>query len=226
MNVNYSILKYLGDTDKIRYLNWSKYILDHLVANKIYWDEHPTRYFPGSLLFLMLLYVDRFIIEEVRAQREIPILKGWTTNMLSTREKLEFFKGRIGSFGNNQPVAVSSGSKKPKMENSVPVDTENDKGSEPNSKKENYVLVDTENHKVAKPDPKKKCLMELASASINLVLAYIDFGKKHEAAIKHFPNNEKNRKLKDAMMICDEQKLHSKVINKGQGLSFSQDEEY
>uniref|UniRef100_A0A803MIX1 Uncharacterized protein n=1 Tax=Chenopodium quinoa TaxID=63459 RepID=A0A803MIX1_CHEQI len=63
----------------------------------------------------VLLYVDRFVIEEVRAQREIPILKGWTTNMLSTREKLEFFKGRIGSFGNSQPVAVSSGSNKPKM---------------------------------------------------------------------------------------------------------------
>uniref|UniRef100_A0A803MLV0 RNase H type-1 domain-containing protein n=1 Tax=Chenopodium quinoa TaxID=63459 RepID=A0A803MLV0_CHEQI len=115
MNVNYSIMRYLGETDKIRYLNWSKYILDHLMTNKIDWDKRPTRYFPGSLVFLMLLYVDRFVIEEVRAQREIPILKGWTTNMLSTREKLEFFKGRIESFGNSQLVAVYSGSKKPKM---------------------------------------------------------------------------------------------------------------
>uniref|UniRef100_A0A803MRY6 Arabidopsis retrotransposon Orf1 C-terminal domain-containing protein n=1 Tax=Chenopodium quinoa TaxID=63459 RepID=A0A803MRY6_CHEQI len=119
MNVNHKIMKYLGDTDKIKDLNWSKYILDCLVANKIYWDELPTRYFLGSLLFLMLLNVDRFLTKEVRAKREIPILKGWTTNMLSTHEKLEFFKGRIGSFGNSQPVAGYSSSKKPKMMNGV-----------------------------------------------------------------------------------------------------------
>ncbi|XP_021753148.1 uncharacterized protein LOC110718592 [Chenopodium quinoa] len=56
--------------------------------------------------------------------------------------------------------------------------------------------------------------MELATASTNLVLAYMDFSEKHETAVKYFPNNEKIQKLKeDAMTVCDEQK-------------FSQDEQY
>ncbi|KAL2945283.1 hypothetical protein RDABS01_006041 [Bienertia sinuspersici] len=218
MNVNHWILRYLGDVDRIKNLNWSKFILDCLVDSKKYWDKLPSRYFPGSLLFLMLLYVDRFVIEDVRVEREFPILKGWTTNMLTTRERIEIFKGRLGLFGSvgdkNEPksgVSCSSGKKsvsEPKMEKFVSSHLGEDEDIE-------------------EEDPKKKCLMELATASTNLVLAYMDFGKKHEAAIKLFPNNEKIRKLKqDAMLICDEQKLHSEVSNEGETLSFSQDEEY
>ncbi|KAL2939115.1 hypothetical protein RDABS01_022564 [Bienertia sinuspersici] len=193
MNVNHWILRYLGDVDRIKNLNWSKFILDCLVDSKKYWDELPSRYFPGSLLFLMLLYVDRFVIEDVRVEREIPILKG---------DKNEPKSG----------VSCSSGKKsvsEPKMEKFVSSHLGEDEDIE------------------EEEDPKKKCLMELATASTNLVLAYMDFGKKHEAAIKLFPNNEKIRKLKqDAMLICDEQKLHSEVSNEGETLSFSQDEEY
>uniref|UniRef100_A0A803MD13 Uncharacterized protein n=1 Tax=Chenopodium quinoa TaxID=63459 RepID=A0A803MD13_CHEQI len=86
-----------------------------LCQAKIKWDELPTRYFLGSLLFLMLLYIDHYVIEEVRANRETPILKGWTTNMLSSREKLEIFKGRLGIFDKNLKVVGPSGSKQPKM---------------------------------------------------------------------------------------------------------------
>uniref|UniRef100_A0A803NDD1 Uncharacterized protein n=1 Tax=Chenopodium quinoa TaxID=63459 RepID=A0A803NDD1_CHEQI len=74
MNINYEIFTFLSDVDEIKDLNWSKYILDSL-----------------------LLYVDQFVLEEVRAAREIPILKGWTTVMLSICEKLEIFKGRLGN---------------------------------------------------------------------------------------------------------------------------------
>ncbi|XP_021742778.1 uncharacterized protein LOC110708862 [Chenopodium quinoa] len=119
-NVNHDVLRYLSNVAKIKDLNWSKFILDSLVKAKIKWDELPTRYFPGSLLFLMLLYVDHFVIEEVRAKRETLVLKGWTTNMLSSREKLEIFKGRLGIFDKNLKVVGPSGSKQPKMETSVP----------------------------------------------------------------------------------------------------------
>lgn len=44
---------------------------------------------------ITLFYVDRFEIEDIRAEREVPVLKGWTTNMLATREKLEMAKGRL-----------------------------------------------------------------------------------------------------------------------------------
>uniref|UniRef100_A0A803N740 Uncharacterized protein n=1 Tax=Chenopodium quinoa TaxID=63459 RepID=A0A803N740_CHEQI len=74
-NVNHDILRYLTSVAKIKDLNWLKFILDSLVKAKIKWDELPTRYFPGSFLFLMLLYVDQFVIEEVRAKRETPVLK-------------------------------------------------------------------------------------------------------------------------------------------------------
>ena len=69
--------------------------------------------------------------------------------------------------------------------------------------------------------------MELATASTNLVLAYMDFSEKHEFAVKYFPNNEKIQKLKeDAMTVCDEQKISSKALTEDIPLSFSQDEQY
>ena len=55
MNINSDILTFLSDVDKIKDLNWSKYILDSLVKGKLLWEERPTRSFPGSLLFLMVL---------------------------------------------------------------------------------------------------------------------------------------------------------------------------
>uniref|UniRef100_A0A803MR79 Uncharacterized protein n=1 Tax=Chenopodium quinoa TaxID=63459 RepID=A0A803MR79_CHEQI len=105
MNINSDILTFLSDVDKIKDLNWSKYILDSLVKGKLLWEERPTRSFPGSLLFLM----------EVRAAREIPILKGWTTAMLSTREKLELFKGRLGNIRAKKLDVGSSSMTQPKM---------------------------------------------------------------------------------------------------------------
>uniref|UniRef100_A0A803MU23 Aminotransferase-like plant mobile domain-containing protein n=1 Tax=Chenopodium quinoa TaxID=63459 RepID=A0A803MU23_CHEQI len=65
MNINSDILTFLSDVDKIKDMNWSKYILDCLVKDKLFWEERSTRSFPGSLLFLMLLYVDQFVLEEV-----------------------------------------------------------------------------------------------------------------------------------------------------------------
>uniref|UniRef100_A0A803M1G5 Aminotransferase-like plant mobile domain-containing protein n=1 Tax=Chenopodium quinoa TaxID=63459 RepID=A0A803M1G5_CHEQI len=105
MNINSDILTFLSDVDKIKDLNWSKYILASLVKGKLLWEERPTRSFPGSLLFLI----------EVRAAREIPILKGWTTAMLSTREKLELFKGRLGNIRAKKLDAGSSSMTQPKM---------------------------------------------------------------------------------------------------------------
>uniref|UniRef100_A0A803NEU2 Uncharacterized protein n=1 Tax=Chenopodium quinoa TaxID=63459 RepID=A0A803NEU2_CHEQI len=69
----------------------------------------------GSMEFLKLLYVDQFVLEEVRAAREIPILKGWTKAMLSTREKLELFKGRLGNIRAKKLDAGSSSMTEPKM---------------------------------------------------------------------------------------------------------------
>ncbi|XP_021761727.1 uncharacterized protein LOC110726553 [Chenopodium quinoa] len=69
--------------------------------------------------------------------------------------------------------------------------------------------------------------MDLAASSTKLVLAYMDFHEKHELAVKHFPHNEKIRKLKeDAMGICDEQRLSSQAMPENHSFSLSQDDEY
>lgn len=46
-------------------------------------------------LFFQLFYVDQYAIEEVRAQQEVPILKGYATKMLVTRERLEMFNDKF-----------------------------------------------------------------------------------------------------------------------------------
>uniref|UniRef100_A0A803MAT9 Uncharacterized protein n=1 Tax=Chenopodium quinoa TaxID=63459 RepID=A0A803MAT9_CHEQI len=74
VNINSDILTFLSDVDKIKDLNWCKYILDSLVKAKLFWEERQTRSFPGSLLFLMI------VIEEVRAKRETPVLKVTSEN--------------------------------------------------------------------------------------------------------------------------------------------------
>ncbi|XP_021776084.1 uncharacterized protein LOC110739910 [Chenopodium quinoa] len=126
--------------------------------------------------------------------------------MLSSREKLEIFKGRLVVFDKNQKLVGPFGSKQPKMEQSDPIHTKNEE---------------------IEQDSKKKCLMELATTSTNLVLAYMDFSEKHETAVKYFPNNEKIQKLKeDAMTVCDEHKMSSKALTEDIPLSFSQDEQY
>ena len=55
VNINSDILTFLSDVDKIKDLNWCKYILDSLVKAKLFWEERQTHSFPGSLLFLMVL---------------------------------------------------------------------------------------------------------------------------------------------------------------------------
>lgn len=48
-----------------------------------------------NLFHIIVLYVDRVVLQDVRAKRELTIAKGWTTRMLVTREELEIEKGRL-----------------------------------------------------------------------------------------------------------------------------------
>ncbi|XP_057548741.1 uncharacterized protein LOC130827129 isoform X2 [Amaranthus tricolor] len=126
--------------------------------------------------------------------------------MLSNREKLEIFKGRLGLFDKNLKLVGPSCSKLPQKEQSDPIGTKN---------------------KEIEQNPNKICLMELATTSTNLILAYMDFNENHEQAVKYFPHNEKIWKLReDAMCICDEQRLSSQAMPENHSLSFSQDDEY
>ncbi|XP_021771938.1 uncharacterized protein LOC110736096 [Chenopodium quinoa] len=161
VNINSDILTFLSDVDKIKDLNWSMYILDCLVKGKLFREQLPTRSFPGSLLFLMFFYVDKFVLEEVRAAREIPILKGWTTAMLSTREKLEVFKGRFGTIRGKKVDVGSSTMGLLKMEK---VDSSEMK-VQLRVNKEEPDPISTKNEETEQ-DPKKKCHMELALLSV------------------------------------------------------------
>uniref|UniRef100_A0A803N0G5 Uncharacterized protein n=1 Tax=Chenopodium quinoa TaxID=63459 RepID=A0A803N0G5_CHEQI len=42
VNINSGILTFLSDVDKIKDLNWCKYILDSLVKAKLFWEERQT----------------------------------------------------------------------------------------------------------------------------------------------------------------------------------------
>ncbi|XP_021751272.1 uncharacterized protein LOC110716928 [Chenopodium quinoa] len=58
--------------------------------------------------------------------------------MLSSREKLEIFKGRLGIFDKNLKVVGPSGSKQPKMETSVPTVPQTNEDVEVDPKKVHF----------------------------------------------------------------------------------------
>ncbi|CAH9084565.1 unnamed protein product [Cuscuta europaea] len=61
--VNQSILKALDDESTVRDLDRCGYTLHTLIKAKDFWNKDRTRHFPGSLLFLIIFYVDRLVFK-------------------------------------------------------------------------------------------------------------------------------------------------------------------
>nr|GLL39698.1 uncharacterized protein LOC109155623 isoform X3 [Ipomoea trifida] len=87
--VNQQIVHMFGDVNKIKDLDWCGYLLHSLVAACEFWVEDKSRKFTGPLMFLTLLYVDRLVVGARDIPRSIPVLDGWTTELLKTREARE-----------------------------------------------------------------------------------------------------------------------------------------
>nr|GMD91781.1 uncharacterized protein LOC109160869 [Ipomoea batatas] len=87
--VNQQIIQMFCNVNKIKDLDWCGYLLRSLVAACKFWVEDKSRKFTGSLLFLTLLYVDRLVVGARDIPRSIPVLDGWTTELLKTREARE-----------------------------------------------------------------------------------------------------------------------------------------
>nr|GMD72438.1 uncharacterized protein LOC109150699 isoform X4 [Ipomoea batatas] len=87
--VNQQIVHMFRDVNKIKDLDWCGYLLRSLVAAHGFWKQDKTSKFTRPLTFLTLLYVDRLVVGARDIPRSIPMLDGWTTELLKTREARE-----------------------------------------------------------------------------------------------------------------------------------------
>ncbi|XP_056693964.1 uncharacterized protein [Spinacia oleracea] len=217
--VNCWILRYFKEMSQIKNLNWCNFVLQCLVNSKMYWEEVEGRWFAGSLVFLMLFYVDKVALEEVRIERSLPIIKGWNCNMLSTREKLEIELGRIAFHGMNDAVDKGETSGTQKQQEEV-IENENPEQNVPTEQevpeyqsKENASACPEENEapqiveNVNPPVEKNKfqlkqdCILELAVAANELAMAMEKFQLKAQQAYSDFPDDQRIQSLRDSASV-------------------------
>lgn len=93
---NQRVFQHFEDVDKIKDLNWCKFLLDCLVEAHAKWIQKKDRAFTGPLVFLTVFYVDRVAHLAREIPRTVPSVCGWTTKLLNERE---FSEIRAGGFG-------------------------------------------------------------------------------------------------------------------------------
>nr|GMD98134.1 uncharacterized protein LOC109160869 [Ipomoea batatas] len=84
------------DFDRIKDLDWCTYLLRSLVDTRGSWSQDAPRKYTGPLLFLTLLYVDRVVVSGCDVPRALPMLNGWTSDLLKAREAREITAGGFG----------------------------------------------------------------------------------------------------------------------------------
>nr|GMD63636.1 uncharacterized protein LOC109154771 [Ipomoea batatas] len=94
--VNTNLIKNFEDVTKIGDLNWCEYIRRTLVSSKVAWTKKTAQKFIGPIIFLTIFYVDRVVLYNRPIPRQMPALKGWTTQLLNQREKNEISSGGFG----------------------------------------------------------------------------------------------------------------------------------
>lgn len=97
---NLAILSHLGKDLDLKDVNWCKYIIDCAKESKVGWNsESDASFYTGPITFLTLLYLDTTRCHGVDHKKIKPALKGWNTEMMKKREKLEI---SIGGFGRGE----------------------------------------------------------------------------------------------------------------------------
>nr|GMD09513.1 uncharacterized protein LOC109154771 [Ipomoea batatas] len=94
--VNTNLIKNFENVTKIGDLNWCEYIRRTLVSSKVAWTKKTTQKFIGPIIFLTIFYVDRVVLYSRPILRQLPAIKGWTTQLLNQREKNEISSGGFG----------------------------------------------------------------------------------------------------------------------------------
>ncbi|XP_019196412.1 PREDICTED: uncharacterized protein LOC109190399 [Ipomoea nil] len=93
---NQRVFQHFEDVEKIKYLNWCKFLLDCLVNVHAKWIPNKYQPFTGPIVFMTVFYVDRDAHLARVIQRTVPSVRGWTSKLLREREFLEI---RAGGFG-------------------------------------------------------------------------------------------------------------------------------
>ncbi|XP_031114080.1 uncharacterized protein LOC116017606 [Ipomoea triloba] len=94
--VNTNLIKNFEDVTKIGDLNWCEYIRRTLISSKVAWTKKTAQKFIGPIIFLTIFYVDRVVLYSKPIPRQLPALKGWTTQLLNQRGKNEISSGSFG----------------------------------------------------------------------------------------------------------------------------------
>ncbi|KAJ8447881.1 LOW QUALITY PROTEIN: hypothetical protein Cgig2_012016 [Carnegiea gigantea] len=99
---HFHVVKYLRNINKIQKYNWCAHAMKCLNNAVIEWKKDKSKFFIGSLLFLMLLYLDRVQFRGRKVERSFPVVKNRDKD-----EQLpgEYGKGRIIERINHQKIA-------------------------------------------------------------------------------------------------------------------------
>ncbi|KAK1353755.1 hypothetical protein POM88_052120 [Heracleum sosnowskyi] len=97
-SVTQTILSLNDELDNCGNYNWARYLIENLVITKKRWMHTSSLFFTGTIIFLLVLYVDRVLFgEKTLVRRKFPAFIGWTKDKLKQREVMEADEGAFGS---------------------------------------------------------------------------------------------------------------------------------
>ncbi|KAJ8426140.1 hypothetical protein Cgig2_022437 [Carnegiea gigantea] len=93
---HFRVVKYLRNIDEIKCYNWCVYAIKGLNDAVVAGKKENNKFFTGSLLFLMLFYMDRVQFKGRKVERSFLIAINWDTDKVRNRDKDEQLSGVYG----------------------------------------------------------------------------------------------------------------------------------
>ncbi|KAK9706686.1 hypothetical protein RND81_07G144700 [Saponaria officinalis] len=93
--VDMKLLKAVEDVTVINQYDWCSYVLDGMVSAGLESKKSPT-FLLGCIPFLMITYFQRFDFRGATLPHDLPLIKHWDEEKISTRLKAELSKGPLG----------------------------------------------------------------------------------------------------------------------------------
>ncbi|KAK9725160.1 hypothetical protein RND81_05G126400 [Saponaria officinalis] len=93
--VDMKLLKAVEDVTVINQYDWCSYVLDEMVSAGLESKKSPT-FLLGCIPFLMITYFQRFDFRGATLPHDLPLIKHWDEEKISTRLKAELSKGPLG----------------------------------------------------------------------------------------------------------------------------------
>ncbi|KAK9663633.1 hypothetical protein RND81_O263700 [Saponaria officinalis] len=93
--VDMKLLKAVEDVTVINQYDWCSYVLDGMVSAGLESKKSPT-FLLGCIPFLMIAYFQRFDFRGATLPHDLPLIKHWDEEKISTRLKAELSKGPLG----------------------------------------------------------------------------------------------------------------------------------